>query len=112
MARPLYVVVEKILTGGEAAASARAPQLRIRERRQRHIRRPRAAERLDAIYRAFTGRNSSFKEMMNGNKKMIMPDLPRERDPHAGPSAQAARHGRSRYRDFTLGGLTFTLASS
>ena len=111
--RPLYVVVEKILTSGETLppdwAVFGTTGYDFLNAANGIMVDPSAAKALDTLYRGFSGRSASFRELVNANKKMIMlASLSSEINMLAHQLKRiASRHRRT--RDFTLGSLTFAL---
>jgi glycogen debranching enzyme GlgX/malto-oligosyltrehalose synthase len=111
--RPLYVVVEKILTGGERLPTDwsvygttgydflnTANGIMVNSA---------SARAFDILYRGFSGRDTGYRELVNANKKMIMlASLSSEINMLAHQLKRiASRHRRT--RDFTLNSLTFAL---
>jgi (1->4)-alpha-D-glucan 1-alpha-D-glucosylmutase len=112
-ASPLYVVVEKILTGGERLPAEWAVHGTTGYDFMNSLGSifvdPEAAKGFDSLYRSFAGRDSNYREMVNSNKKMIMlTSLSSEINMLAHQLKRLASRHR-RYRDFTLGSLTFAL---
>ncbi|MCL4371437.1 MAG: malto-oligosyltrehalose synthase, partial [Chloroflexi bacterium] len=111
--RPLYVVVEKILSGGEKLPTDWAVYgttgYDFLSATNGIMVDPSAAKAFDALYRGFSGRSAGYRELVNANKKMIMlASLSSEINMLAHQLKRiASRHRKT--RDFTLGSLTFAL---
>jgi len=111
--RPLYIVVEKILSKGEPLPEdwaiygttgydflAQVNSLFVRGASRRAF---------DKIYSDFIGVKSSYHELVNGRKKMIMlVSLASEINSLSHQLDRISERNRH-YRDFTLNGLTFAI---
>jgi (1->4)-alpha-D-glucan 1-alpha-D-glucosylmutase len=77
--RPFYVVVEKILEPGEEIDSAWPTHGTtgyefIRQLSQLFVA-PAAGPRLDSLYRAFTGDNESYEDIVYANKRLVLDEM-------------------------------------
>ena len=111
--RPLYIVAEKILSKGETlpadwAVSGTTGYDFLNQVNRLFVRRS-SRSAFDRIYRDFIGAKSSYRELVNSRKKMIMLiSLASEINALSHRLDDISERNRH-YRDFTLNGLTFAM---
>ncbi|MGE5816646.1 MAG: malto-oligosyltrehalose synthase [Deltaproteobacteria bacterium] len=111
--RPLYIVAEKILSKGETlpadwAVSGTTGYDFLNQVNRLFVRRS-SRGAFDKIYRDFIGAKSSYRELVNSRKKMIMLiSLASEINALSHRLDDISERNRH-YRDFTLNGLTFAM---
>lgn len=112
-ARPLYIVAEKILTKGESlpadwTVSGTTGYDFLNQVNGLFVRRA-SRGAIDKIYSDFIGAKSSYGELLNSRKKMILlVSLASELNALSHRLDDISERNRH-YRDFTLNGLTFAL---
>jgi (1->4)-alpha-D-glucan 1-alpha-D-glucosylmutase len=112
-ARPLYIVVEKILSNGEPLPEdwavygttgydflAQANSLFVRAA---------SCRAFDKIYSDFIGVKSSYRELVNSRKKMIMLISMASEINSLSHQLDRISESNRHYRDFTLNSLTFAI---
>ena len=111
--RPLYIVAEKILSKGEGlpadwAVSGTTGYDFLNQANGLFVRRA-SRGAFDKIYADFIGAKSSYRELVNSRKKMIMlVSLASEINALSHRLDDISERNRH-YRDFTLNGLTFAI---